>query len=121
MKVIVVTIQDDVCAKNGRDPEATALIEAARNFGKVESWETAIATEKAKYQAIINNLTAQVEANAENGVTPAELEILRAVRKKSADEVAAYERTVAERDAQLLAVKSENENRAAQIKAILGL
>ena len=101
MKVIVITIQDDICAKNGRDPEATALIEAARSFGKVESGDAFLNAERAKYQQVIDNLKTQVEATAENRVTPDELEILRAVRKKSANENTAYEKTIAERDEQL--------------------
>lgn len=120
MKVIVITVQDDVCARNGRDPEALTLIEKAKNYGKVESGEAYMATKKAEYEAIIKNLRAQVEANAENGVTPAELEILRMLRKKSAAEAASYEHTIAERDAQLQAIQTEAENRAAQIKAIYG-
>ena len=121
MKKIVITVQDDVCAKNGRDPEAAALIEAARSFGKVEAWESAIAAEKAQYQTIINNLTTQLEATAENSVTPEELEVLRVLRKKSAAEIAHYEAIVAERDAQLRNIQVENENRVAQIKSVLGL
>lgn len=121
MKKIVITIQDDVCAKNGRDPEATALIEAARSFGKVESWETAIAAEKATYQAVINNLRTEMEAISENGVTAEELEVLRVLRRKSANETAHYEAIISERDAQLRTIQAENENRAAQIKSILGL
>lgn len=121
MKKLVITIQDDVCAKNNRDPEGTALIEAAKSFGKVELWEDAIAAEKKEYQHVIKNLTDQVEAITEHGVTPMELEVLRAVRKKSATETAEFKATIAERDAQLLAVQTENENRNAQIKSILGL
>lgn len=120
MKTIVVTIMDDICAKNGRDPEAKALIEAARSFGKVESLDTVIAAEKAKYEAIIQNLREQKEAIAEKAVTDAELEVLRVIRKKSADEGAAYEQTIAERDALIQDVRRENENRVAQIKAIYG-
>jgi hypothetical protein len=121
MKKIVITIQDDICAKNGRDPEATALIEAARSFGKVEPWETAIAAEKATYQAVINNLRTEMEAISENSVTPEELEVLRVIRRKTANETAHYEAVIAERDAQLKSIQAENENRNAQIKSILGI
>lgn len=121
MKKIVITVQDDVCAKNGRDPEAAALIEAARTFGKVESWDVAIAGVQAEYQGIIKNLTSQVDAAAEHCVTPAELEVLRVIRKKSEAEKLDLEAAIAERDAQLVAVQLENENRNAQIRSILGL
>ncbi len=121
MKTIVITILDDVCAANGKDPEATNLIEVAKSYGKVEYWESAVATERTKYQSIINNLTAQLDAISENNVSPTELEVLKAVRKKANVESSAYEQAIAERDAQLKAVQLESENRATQIKAILGL
>lgn len=120
MKTFVVTVMDDVCAKNNRDPEATSLIEAARTFGKVETLEAVMAAERTKYEGVIHNLRQQLEANAESGVTEAELEVLRAVRKKAAAEAVAYEHTISERDAQLQAIRQESENRAAQIKAIYG-
>ena len=120
MKKIVVTIMDDVCAKNGRDPEGTALIEAAKSFGKVETLDSAFAAERAETAMIIKNLREQLEAIGEHAVTDEELKILRAIRQKSALEATEYEATIAERDAQLQAIKTESENRVAQIKAIYG-
>ncbi len=120
MRTIVVTIQDDVCAKNGRDPEGTALIEAARTFGKVESLDSVLSAKSAEYEAIIRNLRSQLEAIAEHSVTEAELKVLQAIRQKSAEEAVTYESTIRERDAQLQAIKTESENRVAQIKAIYG-
>ena len=32
MKTIVITVLDDVCAKNGRDPEALTLLEKAKLY-----------------------------------------------------------------------------------------
>jgi hypothetical protein len=121
MKKIVITIQDDVCVKNGRDPEATALIEAAKSFGKVESWDSAILAEKTQYQASLDNIRKNLESIKDFGVTEAELEVLKVLRKKSAAEAAAFEKTIADRDAQLNAIKVESENRVAQIRAIYGI
>ena len=120
MKTFVVTVMDDVCAKNNRDPEATSLIEAARTFGKVETLDAVMAAERTKYEGIIRNLREQLDATAESNVTEAELEVLRAIRKKASVEAVGYEQTIAERDAQLQAIRQESENRAAQIKAIYG-
>ena len=131
MKDIVVHILDSVCATNNRDPDATALIEAAKTFGTVETLENALASERAKAQAEINKLNVQhaAELNAlrsqlaaiqERSVTDAELEILRVIRKKSEAESAEYISEIKRRDDHLNAVKIESENRAAQIKAILG-
>lgn len=120
MKAIVVTIMDDVCAKNGRDPQGTKLIEIAKTFGSVESLESVLSAERAKSQSIIDGLTAQLESIKEQKVTPEELKVLKAIREKSVAEKAESEAIIASRDAQLKAIQVENENRAAKIKAIYG-
>lgn len=131
MKSIVVNIQDSVCAQNNRDPEATALIEAARQFGTVETLDSAIARVRAQYETEIAKLTAQHQATVdelsaklavieEKGVTADELEILKVLRAKSAKEAAGYEATIAERDSLLNSMRLESENRAAQIAAMFG-
>ena len=89
MKTIVIHVMDSVCAKNNRDPEARKLIERAALYGKVESGESFMAAEKAKYQVELNNLHAQLEEIKEKKVTPEELDVLRALRRKAASEAAA--------------------------------
>lgn len=121
MRSIVVHILDDVCAKNGRDPEATKLIEIAKTFGSVETLDSALAAERAKSQATINNLMAQNEQIKEYEVTPEELAVLRAMREKSKKESEQYTAAIKQRDDQLEAIRVENENRAATIKALYGL
>lgn len=131
MKSFVVHVQDSVCAQNNRDPNATTLIEAARSFGKVETLDAALASQKAQYEAEIARLTnqhnaavddlkAKLAAIEEKGVTAEELEILRVIRAKAIKEAEGYQATIAERDNQLNAVKLEAENRAAQIAAMFG-
>lgn len=120
MKTIVVTIMEDVCAMNQRDPHAATLIEKAKLYGKVESGESFLAAEKAKWQQVTDNLTAQLDAINENKVTPAELEILRALRKKAANEGKVYEEEIVALKGQLEKVVEEGENRSRQIRAILG-
>lgn len=131
MKSIVVHIREDVCAQNGRDPEAVKLIEVARTFGTVETLDSAMAAERSKQQTVFNNLTAQYEADLaekeakikaieEFNVTPEELEVLRAIRAKSASEAVQYKKEIHTRDEQLRAIQVENENRAAAIKAMYG-
>lgn len=131
MKSIVVHVQDSVCAQHNRDPEAAALIAAAREFGTVETLDAALASLRAKYEseivkintqhnAIVDELEAKIRMIEEKGVTPEELEILRAIRSKSDKEAEGYKATIAERDNQLNAVKLEAENRVAQIAAVLG-
>ena len=121
MKSLVITVLDDVCAKNNKDPEATQLIEVAKTYGKVEPLEAVLNAERLIYEKTITNMRIQLDACAEHGVTPAELEILRLIRKKSQDESAEKEKIIAERDAQLHAIKAEQEARVSQIKSILGV
>ena len=90
MKDFVVHVSEDVCVKNGRDPDAAKLIEIAKTFGSVEPLDSALAAERAKNQVVINNLTAQIDLIKEQEVTPEELEVLRALRKKSEKEGKVY-------------------------------
>ena len=121
MRSIVLHIDDDVCATNGKDPQAQKLIEVAKTYGRVETLDSALASERARSQGIIDGLTAQLEAIKEFGVTPEELKVLKALREKSKNESVAYESALKKRDDQLEAIKVENENRAAAIKAMFGL
>lgn len=132
MKDIVVHVSDSVCAANNRDPEATALIEAAKSFGTVETLEHALAQERAKAQAEINHLTAQHNAEVdelrakiasieERAATDEELEILRAIRKKSELESVQFKNEIKARDDQLSAIVAEQEARKQQIRALYGL
>jgi hypothetical protein len=132
MKDIVVHVLDSVCATNGRDPEAKALIEAARSFGTVETLESALSAERAKFQAEISRLTAQhesevkalqakLEAIEEKSVTASELEVLQVIRKKSSAEAAEHVAELKRRDDQLAEVVAEGEARRQQIKALYGL
>lgn len=132
MKDIVVHVLDSVCATHNRDPEATALIEAAKSFGTVESLDNALAQERAKAQAEINKLNTQhlaevnelkarLAAIEEKAVTDAELEILKAIRKKADAESASYQSEIKRRDEQLSAIVAEQEARKQQIRALYGL
>lgn len=121
MKTIVITILDDVCAKNNKDPNAVNLIEVAKTYGKVESLDSVLKAERMQYESTILNMRTQLEACAEHSVTPAELEILRMIRKKSKDECAELEKIIDERDDQLKSIQTEQEARIAQIKSLLGV
>ena len=132
MKDIVIHVREDVCAKYQRDPEATKLIEIAKEFGSVETLDSAIAAEREKHQTVVKNLEAQyagtiksfeaqIEAIKEQKVTPEEIEILRAVRKKTAIEAAQYEEAIKLRDDNLKTVVAENENRVAQLRTLFKL
>ena len=131
MKDIVVHVLDSVCATNNRDPEAGALIEAAKSFGTVETLENALAQERAKAQAEISKLNAQHAAEVEElraklaaiearAVTDAEFEILKLLRKKAEAEALSYQGEIKRRDDQLSAIVAECEARKQQIKNLYG-
>lgn len=111
MKKFVITIVDETCVKNNRDPQATLLLEKAKLYGTVEGFE--------EYEKKMNNLSSQLNAVKELAVTPAELEILRLIRKKSKEEGKAQEDTIAVLKDYLRKVGEGDENRARAIKTML--
>lgn len=131
MKSIVVHIVDSVCKANNRDPEGEALIAAGRTFGTVESLDAALAAERAKYQAEINqlrvqndaevaDLKAELESIKAKAVTDEELAILEMIRAKSAREAAGYECEIKRRDDQIVTMITDMENRREQVRAAFG-
>ena len=121
LRSIVIHIDPNVCVQNNRDPNATKLIEIAKTFGQVEPLDSALAAERAKSQKTINGLIAQNEAIKEKQVTDDELEFLRFLRAQKQKDAKQYQAEITKRDEQLEAVRVENENRAAAIKALYGL
>lgn len=130
MKDIVIHIREDICARNERDPEATKLLEVAKQYGSVETLDSALASERAEHQAVIRNLSTQYDSQIdalkaemehikEFKVTEEELKILRVVRAKSAIEASNYEEAIRSRDEQLKEIRLENEDRNAKIIALL--
>ena len=118
---IVVYIDEATCAKYERDPNAAKLIEIAKTFGTVETLDSVLAADRAKSQATINSLLTQNEEIKEFAVTPEELTVLKAMREKSKKESEQYTAAIKQRDDQLEAIRVENENRAATIRALYGL
>lgn len=80
MKKYVFTIKDDVCAANGKDIEATELIEKMKLWGEVEDYEKAIASVRAEYQKVIDNLNAQLAAIKDQELTDDEIALLNSYR-----------------------------------------
>lgn len=131
MKSIVVHISESVCKAHNRNPDGHALIEAGRTFGTVESFESAMAAEKTKWQTEFNQMKAQYEDEVkqlktkletieEKGVTDEELAILKLIRAKSAKEAAGYETEIKRRDDHLATIVAETDNWKQQIKAMFG-
>lgn len=119
MKTFVVTVLDDVVAKNGKDPEALQLIEAARTYGKVETLEAVTEGIRKEYEEVIRNLRIQLDACAEHGVTPTELEVLRLIRKKSAIEAQDFENNIADLKALVKSLEENHEATLAKIRSVV--
>ena len=121
MKKYVFTIMEDVCEAHGKDTaKQNELLNVMTHYGKVEDYDKVIAPVQAEYQGVVDNLTAQINAIKEQELTVDEIKIVKAYRENKASVVNEY---IAEADkykAQLEAVKTENEQRVAKLKAILG-
>lgn len=81
MKKVVFTVKDDVCARNGKDSNATDLLNVMANYGTVESYDTVVARITAEQSAIINGLNQKLAVMEENSATEAELPALKAIRE----------------------------------------
>lgn len=80
MKKVVFTVKDDVCARNGKDPNATELFSVMNHYGTVESFDTVMARATAEQNAIINGLNQKIAVMEDNSVTELELPALKALR-----------------------------------------
>ena len=121
MKKYVFTMKEDVCEAHGKDAAKQAeLLSVMSHYGTVEDYESVITPVKAEYQGVVDNLTAQLTAIKEQELTVDEIKIVKAYRENKTSVVSEY---IAEADkykSQLEAVKNENEQRVAKLKAILG-
>lgn len=81
MKKFIVTIEDDVCLKNGKTEVMQAdLVRKIGEYGTVEDYSTHIAKHDAEWQGKLDNMTAQYNGVIEYGVNDTELAVLRALR-----------------------------------------
>lgn len=119
MKKVVLTIKDDVCAKNGKDVNATELLTVMSHYGTVESYDSVVAKDKAEYQATIDNLNAQLNAIKEQELTVDEIKMVKAYRENKSAVVAEYVAEAETYKSQLNAIKTEHEQRVARLKALL--
>lgn len=120
MKKYVFTIRDDVCTANGKDVEATELLEKMKLWGDVEDYDMAISAVKAEYQATVDSLTTQISAIKEQELTEDELEIVRAYRASKAKISEKYVTRINALEGELAEIKTEEQIRSEKIMAILG-
>lgn len=115
MKKVVLTIKDDVCAKNGKDANATELLTVMSHYGTVEGYEAVVAKDRAEYQATIDSLTAQLNAIKEQELTVDEIKMVKAYRENKSAVVADCEKKL---NAMAETLRLGNE-KLAQAKAVI--
>lgn len=90
MKKVVLTIMDDVCLANGKDVNATQLLNVAKTYGKVTDFDDEVAALKAEYQKTLDNVVAQNKAIEAQNLTEEEIEIVNSYRTQRAKAVQTY-------------------------------
>ena len=81
MKKFIVTIEDDVCLKNGKSEVMQAdLLRKIAEYGSIEEYSQHIAKHDVEWQVKLDNMTAQYNGIVEYGVTDTELAVLKALR-----------------------------------------
>lgn len=121
MKQYVFTLKDDVCSANGKtEAQKAEMLKVLTHYGTLEDYDAVVAGERARYQQVIDNQTKQIEAIKEQDLTLDEMKIVKMYRECKQSNDAQHLARINELVGQLEAVKSENDRRSAQIKAILG-
>lgn len=113
------TFMEDVCNRNGVNSDPTELLEKMKLRGKVEDFDSAVATVRAECQTTIDNLTAQLNAIKSQELTDDEISLLnsyRACKKVNGDK---YEARIDALEQQLEATKADYLKKAEQISALL--
>lgn len=113
-------VKADVCTANGKDVNATKILEVMKTYGTVEDYETHIKALRSEDKKTIDNLVAQVEAIKSQNLTADEIELINVYRKliAASNKVHIDEKETLRK--QLDDVYAENEERNAAIAALIG-
>lgn len=109
MKKYVFTVKDDTCLANGKDVNATKIIDVMRTYGSVEDYDTHIAGIKKEYQDTLDNVVAQNEAIKAQNLSDEEIALVNEYRKQRARAVQEYIEENARLNNTLATVKAEHE------------
>ncbi len=113
-------VRADKCTENGKDVNATKILEVMRTYGDVLDYETHVKELRATDQETIKNLVAQVEAIKAQNLSADEIHFVNEYRKLKA---AAVKEHIDEKEAlrkQLDDVYAENEKRNDLIAELIG-
>ena len=121
MRQFVFTIKDDVCAAHGKDAACQEeLLRVMTHYGSVDDFDAVVTNLKADWQNSLDNLNQQLTAIRDQELTADEMKVVKNYREQKAVVAQQYKTTIANYEQQLQAVKTENEQRVAKLKAILG-
>lgn len=109
MKQLVLTVNDAVCLANGKDVNATQLIEVMKTYGTVEDYNEHIAGVKKVYQEALDNVVAQNEAIKAQNLSEDEIAIVNTYRTQRAIAVKVHVDEKEELRQTLHNVKAEHE------------
>lgn len=119
MKKLVLTVRDDVCQANNKDPNATNLIVAMQAYGDVTPYEKEVEAVKAEYQGVIDNVTAEYNAIKDQRLTEDEIELIKCLRGIK-DALLVQEQTkIKALEAQMKSLRDKNELIVRQATAAL--
>lgn len=116
MKKVVFTVKDDVCARNGKDPNATDLFAVMGHYGTIESYDTVIAKVSAEQNSIIVGLNQKISSMEQSSAAEIELPVLRAIR----DLVDASVSIVKDENAQLKESLKKADEKAKNLSIAIG-
>lgn len=111
MQKFVFTVKDDVCTANGKDVNATRILEVMHKYGTVEDYDAVVSGLKKEYQSVLDNVVAQNEAIKEQNLSADEIAMINAYRTQRAVAVQKYIDDNAVLRGQLDEVKAEIEAR----------
>ena len=109
MKKFVFTVKDDVCLANGKDVNATKVLEVMKTYGTVEDYEVVISKIKGEYQEALDNVVAQNEAIKQQNLTDEEIALVNEYRRQRAKAVQVYIDENAKLNKTLEEVKAKHE------------
>jgi capsule polysaccharide modification protein KpsS len=108
----VFTLDPAIAKANGKDPAATELLKVMGTYGKVETFDRVMAATEAEHKATVDSLVAQIDALEAHNLTPAQLEVLDALRAFETKVTQSFKDENNMLRGQLEEVKDEEEARA---------
>ena len=108
---LVVTFREDIALKNGRDADATGIINELKQRAVVENYDVAIRRELAPKEEAINTYKSLIETRPE--LTEEEKKFLATVKDIKANAVADV---TAEKDAEIAKISADLDNAKLQLQ-----